>query len=297
MFRDHTITISSRRRASHLAFRSSALCALAAVVLLAFPIGDVAADTTVWWQMNDGEKTHAVVEYEEDDGSHTWWYVVKYESDEFYVWYPIEDVDNPADPVYGTGTEGPSDRDGLLQLAKQKGGQFEFRPNAFKTPLGDILIRQGGTIVSHWNPADVFRDAGWEGGGAGGGSIDPNGGPLSEQIKTNHGNGNNNNGGGDDGHKEDHGFYDGQYPANPELVNPVPIQKSFILVPPTMAVSPRGASQGLSAKMTFGSGGFSQTKWVGRSATTMHGASALRSSGGLNIGSAARPVTGLKLSR
>jgi hypothetical protein len=279
----HTITISSRRRASHLAFRPFALCALAA--LLAFLAGDVSADTTVWWQMNDGEKTHAVVEYEEDDGSHSWWYVVKYESDEFYVWYPIDEVDNPADPVYGTGTEGPSDRDGLLQLARQKGGQYEFRPNAFKTPLGDILVRQNGTIVPHWNPADRFRDAGWEGGGAGGGPIDPNGGPISEQIKTNHGNGNSNSGGGDDGHKEDHGFYDGQYPANPELVNPVPIGQSFLLVPPTMAVSPRGVSQDPSAKTTFGNGGFSQPKWAGRS------------SGGLNVGSGARPVAGLKLSR
>ncbi len=129
------------------------------------------------------------------------------------------------------------DREAFLsELEKLGGGAFLLETDPLKTPAGEIVSQQGGSIVPHHNPSDLFQEHGM---GGHGGGFDPNGGPISEQINGLKGGGGGGGGdddgdGGDDGHKEDYGFHDGQYPANPELVNPVPIQKSFVLLPPSM---------------------------------------------------------------
>lgn len=140
-------------------------------------------------------------------------------------------LNNNSDPNPEGGDSGVVDYKALLEEAMKNGGAEYIPENHFlETTLGQTLIKQSqtGSIVPYHNPdPDSFLpgDGGGYGGGTGGG-FDPNSGmSIVDQLKKGKKKGGNK---GDD----DEGTGDAAsnmhdpdivYPADPALVNPVPI--------------------------------------------------------------------------
>jgi len=158
----------------------------------------------------------------------------------------------------------------MVQLLKQQGGKIPG-PAFGDTPAGQYLGNKGIGIGPHHNPhgdsgggimpgktspwgdivgfdengEPIHRNKG--GGHVGSGSgLDPNGGSMAGQLKDKAKKGKN---GDDDDGSSDPTNGDGLFgglPAPPEIVNPDPVSRGFVLVSPLG--SPRGARAGSLAK-------------------------------------------------
>lgn len=126
------------------------------------------------------------------------------------------------------GTQGI--KDALEQAMQNGGGSYRAQRDFFETPLGKSLVETGktGSIVPYHNPADVLATD-FEGGYGGKGGIDLNGGSIADQIKQHGPKKKKKKDDGDDGDlSPGRGQYDqfGGASGDPELVNPVPIDRS-----------------------------------------------------------------------
>jgi len=157
--------------------------------------------------------------------------------------YLSQYYDNPSADGQPTGVM--PDKEAIVELLKKMGGAWQPKVDFWKTPLGLHLIQSGKGPKPLVDPAPVGA-AGYDvdvDGGGGAGGFDPGGGPIGEQVKGMLKKGKKKDSGddGDDDAKPgDAGLWGQEYPANPELVNPVPA-KTFVLMSPARSVSPSGA--------------------------------------------------------
>jgi len=135
------------------------------------------------------------------------------------------------------------DKEAILEELKKMGGATELEVDFWKTPLGLQMIQNGKGPKPVVDPVDVGAMAhGFDGEGGGVGGFDPGGGPIGEQVKgmIKKGKKKDDDGDNDDVKPEDGGLWGPEYPANPELVNPIPA-KVFVLMSPARSISPSGA--------------------------------------------------------
>lgn len=217
--------------------RRSLVGAMASILLAMVLAGSALAGYTVhysYWDPDTG-LGHHVVETDEGD----WLYVITDEDYEVYYAEEIEESDNP-DPENGTTT--PGDDDSRIALLKQKGGTGYATPAWQDTPLGAYLDKRGVGIAPYHNPYgdeegglspssfelhDPSEDAlfGDGHGSLGGSLLNPNGGPIREQLKIN----GRKKGTGDDPNDgssgpQQHPLFDDFMVGPPELINPNPVR-------------------------------------------------------------------------
>jgi len=201
--------------------RCAYLFALAVLILVHMGMPPAARAGTYHFYHKNGDGSFNVHVWE-DDGSKSgkWLGTYYYDKNGKYL--------GSADPnPEGDGSEGTADLESLLaELKKKLDGGDELPRNFWKSPAGHMLIKTGkgpqpGDPIDPDPGGSLAYDADGAGGGSGG--IDPNGGPIGDQIGRKKGsNGNDDDDDGDGGGSGDDSIWGEEYPADPELVNPVP---------------------------------------------------------------------------
>ncbi|MBC8874751.1 MAG: hypothetical protein H8E44_35475 [Planctomycetes bacterium] len=225
---------SSRRQRS-----TSLWYTLALGLMLVCPSISSAGYTIVWAEFH-GTRIHAIKEFDEGD---MWFVIYDVLTDELVYAEPFKSSGNPSPDGGSTGLK--PDKEAIVELLKKIGGATQPAVDFWKTPLGLHLIQNGKGPKPIVDPADLGAMAhGFDGEGGGGGGFDPGGGPLGEQVKgmIKKGKKKDDDGDNDDAKPEDHGLWGPEYPANPELVNPVPA-KIFVLMSPARSISPSGEQE------------------------------------------------------
>jgi len=236
--------------------RIISLCCLAALILFISP-SDANAESKRIWAHYDADND-VYIEAWIHDGQ-----------DAYYVWKngSLKWVFIPGNPNPEDGDSSDSgDVESLIRLLEQLAGGGIARPEFWDTPAGQYLGNKGKGIDPYHNPNG---DSG--GGivpGTGGGQKDPqenytspakwggmggfdgsgNGGTIGDQLAILKQKGKKGNGDDDDGDSDPtngDGLFGG-LPAPPEIVNPDPVSRGFVLVSPVG--SSRGARAGRSAR-------------------------------------------------
>ncbi|KAA5541789.1 hypothetical protein FYK55_16395 [Roseiconus nitratireducens] len=214
-------------------FRQSIAAMLFSLFLSA---GAAWADPTpiVWWQMHDGSTgtTHAVVEHVYGDGHSEWSYWVKWETEfgSVYMEWPIPDAGDP-NPDDSANGETAKPKDIAEQLAREfadMGGEAMI-PNLWDSPVGKMLIQQGDGPIPIVDPWDSTLGTDYDGYDSIAG-FDPNGGPIEDQILQGTPDEEDESEDDDESRSDDPaGDYEiNIYPADPELVNPVPFWNEIL---------------------------------------------------------------------
>lgn len=205
-------------------FRGSTLLLLGISLTTLFPTPSMAGKIYWWVSQSSENPNHIEVVSEEDGVFYLEFWDLEYEQNSFVIF----EIGTPADDGQPTGL-GP-DQDTINKLKdrlKKLGADLEGEVDPRKTPLGRHLVERGklpGHVTDPWEfgslrPSDSFD---------GQGGFDPNV-PLWDQIKKRKGNGGSED---DDDGRNNRGLpptptEDGGAAADLDLVNPVPIRKSW----------------------------------------------------------------------
>jgi hypothetical protein len=208
---------------------------------------------TLWSVVDLDNDTHHEVAYDDEDGS-TWYIEIDLNTGENTM---IEITGNPTPDGQDTGL-GP-DKDAINAMLEQllkKGGSPIQTIGFWETELGKAMTEdgKGPSVTDPWEGGSMsFDPIEGYGGGGGGAGFDPMGGGIKGWIqKKKQGSSNGDDDGNDGGGKKEDFDIWGGFPADPALVNPVPIEKGFTLMG---SFAPSGAGRtGPSNSNVFGLG-------------------------------------------